>query len=160
MLRCPYFMFVVHIFPLFFLKTILDVIGLGWPLWTNTTCYGSPSVAPLSIGCPCPHWVCLVFLFIYLFYFYMWHSLFHWWIIRVASWDLLGPFGVGVATWLDLSIWRSCCFVPWENGHVASSDWSMSLQCPTVGASTCVSVLGFPKSVRSMPWPKVDHGKM
>ena len=103
MLRCPYFMFVVHIFPLFFLKTILDVIGLGWPLWTNTTCYGSPSVAPLSIGCPCPNCVCLVFLFIYLFYFYMWHSLFHWWIIRVASWDLLGPFGIGVATWLDLS---------------------------------------------------------
>ena len=38
MLGCPYFMFVVHIHFFSFLKTILDVTGLGRPLWTKITC--------------------------------------------------------------------------------------------------------------------------
>ena len=33
----PYFMFVVHISLIAFLKTILDITGLGRPLWTKVT---------------------------------------------------------------------------------------------------------------------------
>ena len=36
-----YSMFMVHISHFSFLKAVLDVIGLGQPLWTKTTCYFS-----------------------------------------------------------------------------------------------------------------------
>ena len=93
----PIFMFVMHLSIFSLLKIILDVVRLGRPLWTNETCYKSPSIAPLSISRPYSCWIFSIF------FSYMWHSLICWWIKLVASGDLLESIGVGVATWLDLS---------------------------------------------------------
>ena len=52
MLGSPYFMFVVHISPFSFLKTVLDLTSLGRLLWMQTTCR-SPSIIILWISYIC-----------------------------------------------------------------------------------------------------------
>ena len=52
MLGRPYFMFVMHISPFSFLKTVLDLTSLGRLLWMQTTCR-SPSIIILWISYIC-----------------------------------------------------------------------------------------------------------
>lgn len=98
-------MFTVHISPLSLLKTVLDVVGLGQPLWTNITCYKSPLVTPLSIGSPRFHKICLVlFSLVFLIFLHMalLDSLITW---NVAMWITLVLLGKDGATWLAISGW-------------------------------------------------------